>query len=120
MRAKQWKEIHMVADLLLGSEPALHDVALEAIRTELTQMNIGMAIGAILAGIGEDRLRVTLRAINSLVPASKRKLRLIVVEPRDIANRAPASSRMAIFASNQQRTVWVRSCTRLSKNFCWM
>jgi len=110
----------MVADLLLGSEPALHDVALRAIRAEFTQMDIGMAIGAILADIRENRLRVTLRARGSFVSASKRKLRLIVVELRNIANRAPAGGHMAIFARNQHRTVWVWSCAILSEKICRM
>jgi hypothetical protein len=118
VRTKQWKEIHMVADLLLGSEPALHDVALGAIRAELTQMNIGMAIGAILADIGEERLGVALCTGNSFVSASKRKLRLIMVELRNITNWTPASSRMAIFARSQHRTVWVWSCAALGKNIC--
>ena len=105
----------MVADLLLGSKPALHDVALCAIRAELPQMDVGMAIRAILADIGENRLGMTLRARGSFVPPSKRKLRPIVVKLRNIANWAPPGSRMAILARFHYRAVWVWSCAALSK-----
>jgi len=120
MRSNQRKEVHMIADLLLRSEPTLGDVALGAIRAKLPQMNIGMAIGTILANIRKDRLGVTLRARELFVSAAKGKFCSIVLELRFGANRAPASSRMAIFARNQQRTVWVRSCSLLTKKNCWM
>ena len=91
----------MVADLLLGSKPPLQDVALGAIRSKLSQMNIGMAIGAIPADIGEDQLRVTLRARELFVSAPKGKFRLIVAEFRIAANGTPTGSGMAIFAWNR-------------------
>ena len=61
-------------------------------------MNIGMAIGAIPADIGKDRLRVTLRACHFFMPTGKGELGSIVVEIGIPANRVPAGSRMAIFA----------------------
>jgi hypothetical protein len=101
VRSDQRKKIVVVADLRLGCEPALHHVALGAIRSELAQMDIRMAIVAILANIGEDRLRVALRARQVCVSPSKRELRLIiVVELRVIADRIPASGSMATFAWN--------------------
>ena len=54
MGSNQRKKILMIADLLAGSEPALHDMALGAVGAEFPQMNIGMAIGAVLSDVGED------------------------------------------------------------------
>ena len=116
MRANQREEVRMVADLILRSAPTLGVVALRAIRAKLPQMNIGMAIGAIPADIGKDRLRVTLRACHFLMSTGEGELGSIVVEIGIAANRAPAGSRMAIFARNLQRPVWVRSCTLLGVN----
>jgi hypothetical protein len=111
--ANQREEILMIADLLTGSEPALHDMALGAIRAKLTQMNVGMTIGAILADVGEDRVRMTLRARNSFVHAAERISSLIVIEFGDGANRSPTGSRMAILARNCQRAMRVRGRTPL-------
>jgi len=104
----QWKKVIVVADLRLGCEPALDHVALSAIRSELAQMNIRMAIAATLSNIGEDRLHVALGARQVCVPPSKRELRLIiVVEPRVIADGTPASGGMATVARNRQRAMRV-------------
>ena len=100
MRTNQREEVRMVADLRLGSAPTLGVVALCAIRAELPQMNIGMAIGAIPADIGKDRLSMTLRACHFFMSTCEGELGSIVVEIWIPANRAPAGSRMAIFAWN--------------------
>jgi len=119
VRAEQREKIHVVADLLFGSEPVLRAVTLGAIRAELTQMNISMAIGAIFANIGENRLRVALGARSNFVSASKRKFRSFMAELRNATNRAPASRGVAIFTRNLHRAVWVGSCAALSKDICW-
>lgn len=116
VRPEQRKEIVVIADLLLGSEPALYNVALRAIRAELAQVNVGMAIVAILADIGENRLRVALRAGKLFMTAAKRKVCLIVVEPGTIEDRAPPGSRMAILAGNRERAVRVWSRVLLSES----
>jgi len=106
VRSDQRKKVVVVADLRLGGKPALHHMALGAIRSELAQMNIRMAIVAILANIGEDSVRVALRARQFCMPPSKRELRLIiVVEARVVADGTPAGGSMATFAGNCKRTV---------------
>jgi hypothetical protein len=42
--ANQGEKILMVADLLPGSEPALHDMALGAVRTKFTQVNVSVTV----------------------------------------------------------------------------
>ena len=103
MRADQWKKVVVVADLSFGCEPALLHVALGTIRSELAQMNIRVAIVAILANIGEFRVRMALRARQVGVSPSKRELRLtIVIEPKAITDGTPASGGMATGARNRQ------------------
>ena len=79
----------MIADLLPGREPALHDMALSAIGAEFSQMNIGVTIGAILSDVGKYRLRMTLRADYFFMPAAQRVLGLVVIEFGSGANRSP-------------------------------
>jgi hypothetical protein len=118
VRPDQRKKIVVIADLLLGSEPALGDVALSAIRSELAQVNIGMAIVAIPADIGKDRFRVTLRARKFVVPAAKREFCLVVVEPRTVENRAPTGGVVAILTRKRQWAVRIWSRVPLSERGC--
>ena len=62
MRSDQRKKIVVIANLFSGGEPTLHHVALCAIRAELAQMDIRMALVTILANVAEDRARMALRA----------------------------------------------------------
>jgi hypothetical protein len=109
VRANQWKEILMITDLLLRGEPALHDMALGAVRAELPQMNVGVAIGAVLSDIGKIRARMTLRACHSLMTAAERVLRPVVIEFRSFANGRPAFGAMAIFARHGKIAMRIRS-----------
>jgi len=70
VRSEERKQIVVVADLRFGSEPALGDVTLGAIRAEFAQMNVGVAVVAILADVGENCLGVALRAREFFVSAA--------------------------------------------------
>jgi hypothetical protein len=80
-------------------------VALRAIRTHLPLVNIGVAILAILADIGEYRFDMALRTIHLFVHAAKGIPGLVVVELWNCADGAPTCSRMAVFAGNRERSV---------------
>jgi hypothetical protein len=98
--ADQRKKILVVSDLLPRCEPALHDVALGAIGAKLSQMDIGVAIGAILADVREDRFRVALRAGDSRVSAAQRVLSFVVIEIDFGSNRRPRGALMAFLAGH--------------------
>jgi len=95
----------VVLDLLNGNLPAKHRVALRAVRTELSAVNIRMAIRAVLSDVRENRLYMALGAFHLFVHASKRVTRLVVIEFRDRSNRPPARRGMAVFTGNRQGTV---------------
>jgi hypothetical protein len=80
----------MIAHLLHRDIPALDGVALRAIRTHLAAMDVGVAIGAVLADVGEHRFYVALRALNLFMQAAERVFRFVVIEFGDRADRAPA------------------------------
>ena len=105
VRTKQRKSIEMVLDRLIRDIPTRDSVALGTVRAHLTPMNIGMAVRAVLADIGKDRLDVALRAGNFFVHAAKGISRGVVVEFRNGANRNPACACMAVLARNGKRAV---------------
>lgn len=80
MGSDQRKKIRVISHLLPRGEPALHNVALGAIGTKLAQMDIGVAIRAILTDVREDWFRMALCAGYSRVSAAERVLSFVVVE----------------------------------------
>ena len=67
MRPQQWETILVILHRLRRDIPALHGVTLLAVRTHLSAMNVGVAIGAILSDVGENRFGVALDALHFFV-----------------------------------------------------
>ena len=88
--AQQWKPVLMIADLLHRDIPALHGVALRTVRAHLTSVNVCVAIGAVLANVGEYGFYVALRTVHFFVHSAQRIFCLVVIEFGDRADRAPA------------------------------
>lgn len=105
MRTHQGKAILVLVDLLHRDLPSLYCMALVAGCAELALVNIGMAVGALLAHIGEHRPGVALGATDPLVHAAQRKSGLAVVELRDIADRLPPAQGVTVLAGDVQRPV---------------
>ena len=92
----QRKAVIVLLHLLDGNIPPAHGVTLLTIGAELALVNVGMAILAALADVGEDRLGVALGAGHGLMQAAKRIMRLVVIELRNGANDFPALRGMAV------------------------
>jgi hypothetical protein len=105
MSAEEWETILVIVDLLYGNLPALHGVALRAIRPHLPLVNIGVTILASLAYVREHRLGVATRADHLFVQTTERILGFVVVEFRNGSDWAPSSGGMAILAGNCQWSV---------------
>lgn len=115
VRAQQREAILVIFHLLDGDIPALNRVALRAVRAHLPLVNVGMAVLAIPAYIGENWFYMALDALDFFVHAAKRILRFVVIELRHRADGAPTGSRVAVLARNRQgsvRTACVASLTR--------
>lgn len=91
--------------MLDGNIPTLDRVALRAIHTHLPLVNIGVAILAILAHIGEYRFDMALRTIHFFVHAAEGILGLVVIELWNRTDGTPTRSRMAVFARNRERSM---------------
>lgn len=105
VRPNQREPVEVLARLLYRHLPALHRVALFAIRSKLPLVNIGVAIRALRSGIGKNRARMALHARDLLVHAQQRELRLVVIEFGLAANRLPAREGVAVVAGHVQRPV---------------
>lgn len=105
--AHQWKSIQMLLNLLRVKIPALHGVALLAIRSKLASMNICVAIRAMSACIRKHETRMAFGALHALVHAKQGKFRSIMIEFRVASDRLPSAVCVAIFAGHVDRAVWI-------------
>jgi len=85
--------------------PAADGVALLAIGAELAPVNIGVAVLAALADVGENHLYVTPGAGHGSVHAAQRIARLIMVELGNGADRLPATRGMTVLTWHGQVAV---------------
>jgi len=105
MSADQGETVLMIAYGLNRDLPALHVVAALAVCAHLPVMDVGVAVTASGAGVGKNRLRVTLRARHVLVHAEKREAGFSVIKFWNSAYRFPSQNGVAILAGNVQIAV---------------
>lgn len=102
MGPSQRKAIVVLLDLCNRHLPAKYRMALFAVRSQLPAVDVGVAVLASLANVGEHWLDVALRAGYCLMHAAQRIPSLIVIEFRNGANRAPGRGGVAILAWHVQ------------------
>ncbi len=105
VRAEKREPILMVLDLSDRNLPTEDGVALRAIGTKFSAVNIRVAISAILAHIGENGIDVALNAFHFFVHAPQGIVGAVMIELQHGTNGAPGSGCVAIFARNCERTV---------------
>jgi len=105
MRANEREAIQVLIDLLDRNVPSLDGVALLAIGAHLALVNVGVAIGALLADVREDRLGVALNAAHAFVHATQGILGCVVIEFGNRADRLPSADRVTVLARNAQTSV---------------
>jgi len=105
MRANEREAIQVLIDLLDRNVPSLDGVALLAIGAHLALVNVGVAIGALLADVREDRLGVALNAAHAFVHATQGILGCVVIEFGNRADRLPSADRVTVLARNAEASV---------------
>jgi len=100
VRADQREAVQVLVDLLHRDVPSLDVVALLAVGAHLALVNVRVAIGALLADVGEHHLDMALRAVHTLVHAAQRIFRGVVIELRNGADRLPSAQRVAVLTRN--------------------
>lgn len=105
MGSDQGETVLVVLNIFDGDVPALHRVALLAASTHLAAVDVGVAVSALAAYVGEHLLRMALGTRDVLVHAAQGVAGLIVIEFRYGADRFPTQGRMAILAREIQISV---------------
>ena len=84
-------------------------MALRAVGAHLAAMNVRVAVGAIFADVGENRLHVALSAGHFFVHAAQRVFGFVVIKFGNSADGPPASGGVAILAGNGERAMGIAS-----------
>ena len=113
VRADQGEPVFVTPDALQDDLPAAHRVTSRAVRSELSPVNVRMAIRALRADIGEYQAHMTLRAANTRVQPSQRKRCFVVIEFDNTAQRLPGRKGMTVLTGHFQIAVRTASCCRL-------
>lgn len=115
--SEQREAILVILQLLYGYVPALHGVALRAVRAHLPLVHVGVAVFAILSHIGENWLDVALRALHFFVHAAQGILGFVMVEFWNGADGSPSGGRVAIFAGGRQGAMRTSSALPLRRRY---
>lgn len=111
---QQREAVHVILDLLHGNVPPLNGVTLGAIGTHLPAVNVLVAIHAILAHVGENRLHVTLHTRNLFMHSAQRIFCFVVIKFGNGPDGAPARRGVTVFTRNGQGAVRTLSAFLLS------
>ena len=106
VRSSQRKAIVMLLYLPNRDLPTPDRVALLAVRSQLTLVNVGVTILATLSHTRENRPDVTFSAVHGLVHAAQRVFGLVVIEFWSAADWFPRGRCVAVLARNAQAAVW--------------
>lgn len=106
VRADQREAILVLLHLLDRDVPSLHGVALLAARAKLTAMNVSVAVGALRAHVSKDHLGMALGASHTFMHTAQRKLGLVVIKLRHVADRLPTRRSVTILAGKIQTAMW--------------
>ena len=112
VRSGQRKTVIVLLDLLNRNLPAPDRVAGLAIGSQLTLVNISMAVLAALSYVTKHRFYVALSAGDGLVHAAQRIACPVVVEFWNGSNRLPPACCMAILTRNSEVPVRTASSAR--------
>ena len=105
MGPHQRESVLVPIDGLQGHIPAAQRVTLVAFCTELTAMNIGMAIGAFGSHLCEDQVLMALAAVDSRVHAPYRESGFVVIEIRVRPDMIPADFGVAVATGHCQSSM---------------
>lgn len=103
--AKERKPVLVFLNRAQADLPSAHGVALRAIGSEFSAMNVRVTIGAILPDLGEHGFYMALRAGDLLMHAAQWIAGFIVIELGDCTDGPPARVGVAVRAGNRQWAV---------------
>ena len=114
--AEEWKAILMFLYLVHRNLPAKNRVTLGAVCTVLAPVNVRMAIRAVLAYVGKNRLAVTFDASHVFMQSPQWISGLAVIEFGNHADGPPSGRSVAIFTRDSERAVGALGVIFLGEN----
>ena len=111
--AGEREPVHVLVDLGDRDLPAPDGVAGFALGAHPGLVNVGVAVGALVADVGENHFGVASGAGDTFVQAAQREFRKVVVEFGDGADRLPAINGVAVLAGQIQIAVGAMRVLRL-------
>lgn len=105
MGAEQRKPVEVLLNRLDRDLPAENRVALRTVGAELTPVDVGVTIGAVLSNVGENRFGVASRAGHFFMHSAQRVTCAVMIEFGNGTDRRPTGAGVAIFAGNRERSV---------------
>jgi len=105
MGADQRKTVLMIANRIQRNLPSLYRVALLTGCPELAAVNVSVAIRALLADVGEHKIRVARRTGQLLMHSAQGILRVIVIELRNRADRLPTRTGVTCLTRHRERAM---------------
>ena len=103
--SQQRKPVLVIFYLLNGNIPALHRVALRAIRAHFALVHVGVAVLAVLRHISENRFDVAQHALHFFMHSAQGIFRFIVIEFRNCLDGTPSCSGVAVLTWDRERAV---------------
>ena len=111
--SEQRETILVILHLLHGNLPALHSVAIRAVRAHFILMDVGVAVLAILPHVGEDGFHMALYALHAFVHAPQRISCFVVIELGNCLDGPPSRRGVAVVAGDGQRPMRTASVAAL-------
>ena len=105
MSTGEREAVHVHVDLRDRNVPAADCVTVFASARHFSAVNVRMAVGALIADVGEHHLGMAVYAVDVLMQSAQRKLGLVVDELRHRANGLPSVHGMTILTSDIQVAV---------------
>ena len=101
----QREAVLVIANRCNGNIPALDGMARLTICSELSPVNIRVAVRALLSHICKNEFHMALRALHFFVHSAQRIARLVVVKFRNTADGLPTEGSVAVFTGDVDRAV---------------
>lgn len=98
MRAREREPVRVLIDLGDRDLPPVDGMAVLAGGAHAAPVDVGMAVGAPVANIGEHHFGMATGAGNAFMHAAQRKARLAVIKLRYGTDRLPAIDGVAVLA----------------------
>ncbi len=113
MRPHEREPVLVILHALHRDTPPAYGVTLLAVVSELLEVNVGVAVGALFPDISKNQLGVTLLTIHADMIAAQRKSGFLVIESGGRPDRSPTGSGVTVLAGHAESSVGTKGSALL-------